>query len=91
MTPEDELTSKRLGSAAPEGLAKLEQALASESLASLTFQKTSNMTAFLELQQGSERRRFSWPERSTKVKLPSPLQACYEAALAAVESVPVDD
>ena len=81
------LATKLLGRAAPEAVQTLARALAAPALRALNYQKTGNMTSFLEWSQESELRKYSWPEQPGAPLLPAPLKQAHDAARAAVASV----
>lgn len=84
VTPQDSLTTQAAGVASRELLGVLHAALASLAASNTVFERTGNMTVFLEWIAAPAPRRWSWPEGTPDDKIPAPVQRAYRAALAAV-------
>ena len=84
ITPQDSLTTQTAGVASPESLLVLHGALASLAASNTVFERTGNMTVFLEWIEAPAPRRWSWPEGAAADKIPAPVDRAYRAALAAV-------
>lgn len=86
ITPQDPIETEALGDASPDRLAALQRALMDPQLAALTYEKSGNLTGFLEWSDANGVRRYSWPERVGVPDLPAALRVAVEAARAAVQS-----
>jgi hypothetical protein len=86
ITPDEKSTQEPAGHADAPALDALFRAMNSPEMRALQYHEAGNMTTFLEWQQGTEVRSWSWAESARGARIPEPLQHAYEAALAVVNS-----
>jgi hypothetical protein len=84
VTPQDSIESSLVGKSTSGAIRDLRAALASPDLAALSFERSGNMTAFLEWVGPPQPRRWTWSEGTKDAELPAALRQAYLAALAAV-------
>lgn len=84
VTPQDSVTTQAAGMMDGESLRALHTSLDSLAASKAVFERTGNMTVFLEWIEAPALRRWSWPEGTSDDKIPAPVLRAYFAARAAI-------